>query len=101
MATQSIVAPHDSTFKGFMSKVDNARDFFEVHLPNRIKHLCNFDTLKLASASFVDKTLRSRFSDMLYSVQTLMGKGYFYFLVEHQSSPDKLMGWRMMHYFAR
>ncbi|MDR2243655.1 MAG: Rpn family recombination-promoting nuclease/putative transposase, partial [Providencia alcalifaciens] len=38
MATQSIVAPHDSTFKGFMSKVDNARDFFEVHLPNRIKH---------------------------------------------------------------
>ena len=50
MATQSVVAPHDSTFKGFMSKVDNARDFFEVHLPNRIKHLCNFDTLKLASA---------------------------------------------------
>ncbi|MEX9948335.1 Rpn family recombination-promoting nuclease/putative transposase [Providencia sp. wls1919] len=98
MATQSIVAPHDSTFKGFMSKVDNARDFFEVHLPNRIKHLCNFDTLKLASASFVDKTLRSRFSDMLYSVQTLKGKGYFYFLVEHQSSPDKLMGWRLMHY---
>jgi predicted transposase/invertase (TIGR01784 family) len=81
-----------------MSKVDNARDFFEVHLPNRIKHLCNFDTLKLASASFVDKTLRSRFSDMLYSVQTLRGKGYFYFLVEHQSSPDKLMGWRLMHY---
>lgn len=98
MATQSIVAPHDSTFKGFMSKVDNARDFFEVHLPNRIKHLCNFDTLKLASASFVDKTLRSRFSDMLYSVQTLKGKGYFYFLVEHQSFPDKLMGWRLMHY---
>ncbi|CAG9413572.1 Rpn family recombination-promoting nuclease/putative transposase [Providencia alcalifaciens] len=98
MATQSIVAPHDSTFKGFMSKVDNARDFFEVHLPHRIKHLCNFDTLKLASASFVDKTLRSRFSDMLYSVQTLKGKGYFYFLVEHQSSPDKLMGWRLMHY---
>ncbi|HHR5884674.1 TPA: Rpn family recombination-promoting nuclease/putative transposase [Providencia alcalifaciens] len=98
MTMQLIARPHDSAFKGFMSKVDNARDFFEIYLPNRIKPLCNLDTLKLASASFIDKTLRSRFSDMLYSVQTLKGKGYFYLLVEHQSTPDKLMGWRLMHY---
>lgn len=61
MTMQLIARPHDSAFKGFMSKVDNARDFFEIYLPNRIKPLCNLDTLKLASASFIDKTLRSRF----------------------------------------
>ncbi len=37
--------PHDSAFKGFMSKIENARDFFDIHLPMHIKQLCNFDTL--------------------------------------------------------
>lgn len=35
---------------------------------------------------------------MLYTVETQQGEGYIYMLVEHQSTPDKLMGWRMMHY---
>ncbi|GAB1437493.1 Rpn family recombination-promoting nuclease/putative transposase [Providencia sp.] len=37
-------------------------------------------------------------SDVLYSVQTTLGQSYFYLLVEHQSTPDKLMAWRLMHY---
>ncbi|MGL5954190.1 MAG: Rpn family recombination-promoting nuclease/putative transposase [Providencia rustigianii] len=98
MANNLSSTPHDSAFKGFMTKLDNARDFFDIYLPSRIKRLCYFDTLSLTSASFVDKTLRSRLSDMLYSVETERGEGYLYLLVEHQSTPDKLMGWRLMHY---
>lgn len=90
--------PHDSAFKGFMSKVENARDFFDIHLPDHIKQLCNFDTLAITNSSFIDKQLRSRLSDVLYSVETQQGEGYLYMLVEHQSPPDKLMGWRMMYY---
>ncbi|WP_290604052.1 Rpn family recombination-promoting nuclease/putative transposase [Arsenophonus sp. ENCA] len=37
-------------------------------------------------------------SDILYSVSTTKGKGYFYLLIEHQSTPDKLMAWRLMRY---
>ncbi|MEW2739926.1 Rpn family recombination-promoting nuclease/putative transposase [Providencia rettgeri] len=90
--------PHDSVFKGFMSKISNARDFFDVHLPVNIKQLCNFDTLELTNSSFIDLKLRSRLSDVLYSVETAHGDGYIYVLVEHQSVPDKLMPWRLMHY---
>ncbi|EMT6574713.1 Rpn family recombination-promoting nuclease/putative transposase [Providencia rettgeri] len=90
--------PHDAAFKGFMSKIDNARDFFYIHLPDHIKQLCDFDTLTITNSSFIDKQLRSRLSDVLYSVGTQQGEGYLYMLVEHQSTPDKLMSWRMMHY---
>ncbi|UNH26600.1 Rpn family recombination-promoting nuclease/putative transposase [Moellerella wisconsensis] len=89
---------HDGAFKGFMTQVDSARDFFEIHLPEHIKSLCDFSTLALTNSSFIDKQLRSRLSDVLYSVHTTQGEGYIYLLVEHQSSPDKLMAWRLIHY---
>ncbi|OBY34650.1 transposase [Providencia rettgeri] len=81
-----------------MTNIANARDFFEIHLPEHIKSLCDFNTLSLTNSSFIDKQLRSRLSDVLYSVRTSQGEGYIYLLVEHQSTPDKLMAWRLMHY---
>lgn len=90
--------PHDATFKGFLNQVDNARDFFDIYLPKNVKSLCNLNTLTLTNSSFIDNKLRSRLSDVLYSVKTDVGDGYFYLLVEHQSTPDKLMSWRLMHY---
>nr|ELR5039378.1 Rpn family recombination-promoting nuclease/putative transposase [Providencia stuartii]ELR5082375.1 Rpn family recombination-promoting nuclease/putative transposase [Providencia stuartii] len=89
---------HDAAFKSFMSQVENAKDFFHFHLPEHISTLCDFNTLTLTNSSFVDKQLRSWLSDVLYSVQTTEGDGYIYLLVEHQSTPDKLMAWRLMHY---
>ncbi|WP_187654671.1 Rpn family recombination-promoting nuclease/putative transposase [Xenorhabdus sp. PB62.4] len=90
--------PHDATFKGFMARIENARDFFDIHLPDKIKKLCDFNTLRLTNSSFIDSQLRSRMSDVLYSVKTQQGDGYIYVLVEHQSTPDKMMAWRMIHY---
>lgn len=98
MTNNASSIPHDAAFKGFMTKQSNARDFFELHLPEHIKHLCDFDTLSLINSAFIDSKLRTRFSDVLYSVQTKAGDSYIYLLVEHQSTPDKLMGWRLMHY---
>ncbi|WGL93931.1 Rpn family recombination-promoting nuclease/putative transposase [Arsenophonus nasoniae] len=37
-------------------------------------------------------------SDILYSVNTQQGQGYVYLLIEHQSTPDKLIAWRLMRY---
>ncbi|EPL9568598.1 Rpn family recombination-promoting nuclease/putative transposase [Providencia rettgeri] len=98
MKGKSVSAAHDAAFKGFMTNIDSARDFFEIHLPEHIKSLCDFNTLTLTNSSFIDKQLRSRLSDILYSVQTTRGQGYLYLLVEHQSTPDKLMAWRLIHY---
>ncbi|CAK8742636.1 hypothetical protein SODG_005890 [Sodalis praecaptivus] len=37
-------------------------------------------------------------SDILYSVNANGVDGYVYCLIEHQSTPDKLMAWRLMRY---
>jgi hypothetical protein len=55
-------------------------------------------TLKLESGSFVEDDLRQYFSDVLYSLKTTGGDGYVHVLIEHQSSPDKHMAFRLIRY---
>ncbi|ENI3242201.1 Rpn family recombination-promoting nuclease/putative transposase [Salmonella enterica] len=90
---------HDGLFKFFLREPDTARDFLAVHLPADIRAQVRLDTLKLEPGSFVDQTLRELHSDVLYSVETEEGHaGYIYCLLEHQSTADRMMAWRMMCY---
>ncbi|EEI4449775.1 Rpn family recombination-promoting nuclease/putative transposase [Salmonella enterica] len=90
---------HDGLFKLFLREPDTARDFLAVHLPADIRSQVRLDTLKLEPGSFVDQKLRELHSDVLYSVETAEGHaGYIYCLVEHQSTADRMMAWRMMRY---
>ncbi len=90
--------PHDAIFKAFLSRPETARDFIEIHLPPSLVKLCNLDTLHLESSSFVEENLRQYYNDVLYSVETTKGCGYIYVLIEHQSSPDENMAFRMLRY---
>ncbi|EFS5307336.1 Rpn family recombination-promoting nuclease/putative transposase, partial [Salmonella enterica] len=47
---------------------------------------------------FVEDDLRQYFSDVLYSLKTTAGDGYIHVLVEHQSTPDKHMAFRLIRY---
>ncbi|EMZ8851986.1 Rpn family recombination-promoting nuclease/putative transposase [Salmonella enterica] len=90
---------HDGLFKLFLREPDTARDFLAAHLPADIRAQVRLDTLKLEPGSFVDQKLRELHSDVLYSVETAEGHaGYIYCLVEHQSTADRMMAWRMMRY---
>lgn len=90
--------PHDATFKQFLTNPDTARDFMQLHLPGELRELCDLTTLKLESGSFIEEDLRAYFSDVLYSVKTRVGEGYIHVLIEHQSSADKHMAFRLMRY---
>ena len=90
--------PHDAVFKTFLSRVETARDFIEIHLPPALIQVCKLDTLRLESGSFLEDDLRPYYSDILYSLETNRGPGYIHVLIEHQSSPDKLMAFRLMRY---
>ncbi|MGL4682591.1 MAG: Rpn family recombination-promoting nuclease/putative transposase, partial [Hafnia alvei] len=90
--------PHDAIFKTFMSHTETVRDFLGIHLPANLLAICDLQTLQLESGSFVDEELRSSYSDILWSLQTRKGRGYVYALIEHQSSPDKHMAFRLMRY---
>uniref|UniRef100_UPI00073FFE01 Rpn family recombination-promoting nuclease/putative transposase n=1 Tax=Candidatus Williamhamiltonella defendens TaxID=138072 RepID=UPI00073FFE01 len=90
--------PHDAVFKQFLSEKETAKDFFEIWLPDEIKELCDFTTMKVESGSFIDEDMKAYQNDILYSLRTQKGKGYLYVLIESQSTPDKLMAWRLMRY---
>lgn len=90
--------PHDAIFKQFLRHKAIARDFLQAHLPGELLAQCKLETLQLASGSFVEENLRASYSDILYSLQTRDGPGYIYVLIEHQSTPDKLMPFRLMRY---
>lgn len=94
----STSTPHDAVFKKFLRHADTARDFLDIHLPSSLRQLCDLETLRLESASFIEEDLRACYSDVLWSLKTTAGEGYIYVVIEHQSSPDAHMAFRLMRY---
>jgi len=91
--------PHDLAFKQFLAHPETARDFMHLHLPAELQAVCDFSTLRLESGSFVEDSLRPYFSDVLYSLRTTTDdEGYIHVLIEHQSTPDKHMAFRLLRY---
>lgn len=90
--------PHDGLFKTFLTDPAVARDFLAIHLPPALLQICDLNTLQLTSGSFIEEDLRTWFADVLYSLKTINGEGYIYALIEHQSSPDRHMAFRLMRY---
>ena len=90
--------PSRCGIQNFSLRVETARDFIEIHLPPSLMQICKLDTLRLESGSFIEDDLRPFYSDILYSLETTSGCGYVHVLIEHQSSPDKLMAFRLMRY---
>ncbi len=66
----NLSTPHDTVFRQFLTHPDIARDFFELYLPEEFRPLCDLDTLKLESGSFVEDDLHPFFSDVVYSLKT-------------------------------
>lgn len=71
---------------------------FEIHLPSTLRQICNLNTLRLESGSFIEEDLRPHYSDILWSLETSEGEGYIYVVIEHQSTPDAHMAFRLMRY---
>ncbi|EAP9506996.1 Rpn family recombination-promoting nuclease/putative transposase [Salmonella enterica] len=93
---------HDPLFKLFLREPVTARDFLEAHLPEDIRSLVHLDTLRLESGSYVDEELKELHSDILYSVKMAEDAHcLLYCIVEHQSTEDEMMAWRMMKYTIR
>lgn len=90
--------PHDAVFKQFLTDPVSARDFMQLHLPTHLQAICDFTTLKLESGSFIEESLRPYYSDVLYSLKTKTGEGYIHVLIEHQSTPDRHMAFRLLRY---
>ncbi len=98
MPNKTIHSAHDKVFKAFLTVPQTAREFLDIYLPQSLKSQCDLSSLKLQPESLIEEDLQTRYSDVLYSLKTTSGQGYVYCLIEHQSSPDKHMAFRLMQY---
>jgi len=91
-------SPHDAFFCKMMSDQRVAKDFMLQYLPKRILEKVDLNTLKKIDSHFINKNLQRQTSDVLFSVFFGGSPGYIYVLVEHQSTPQKLMPFRIVSY---
>jgi predicted transposase/invertase (TIGR01784 family) len=92
---------HDAFVKKFMSRKEVATEFFAANLPQDILKITDLSSFKQEKSDFIDNTLGHGIVDLLYSVKFNNQTGYVSVLLEHQSTPDKLMTFRIQKYMLR
>ena len=101
--------PHDKIVKLGFSNITIAQGFLADNLPTAIKKVINLKTLRPIKTSFIDKHLKETFCDMAFDclfkdkgknkgIDKSIDRMKLVILVEHQSTPDRLMPFRVTHY---
>ena len=94
--------PHDALVKWAFGVPERAADELRAVLPPAFASALDWTTLHLEPGTQVDKELTERHTDLLFSVRTAGGAtALLYVLLEHQSSADTLMPWRLLRYVTR
>ncbi len=97
----SIVKQHDEFARKYLINLEAGKEFLETYLPSEIKDKCNLDSLIISSGSYIEDDLKAHVSDVVYKFdlkENTGGCAYVYALIEHQSSPLKLMPFRVLCY---
>src|SRR5438132_5055585 len=100
---EEIHHPHNMMVRAVLSDLAEATSFLQQHLPQEVSQVLNWSTLRLLEGSFVDEDLRASEADFLYQIEHGSGEGsvWLYVLLEHQSTPDRWMRFRLLKYCCR
>ncbi|MGW6423141.1 Rpn family recombination-promoting nuclease/putative transposase [Nocardia sp. NPDC055053] len=93
-------SPHDALCRRILGRPENAASELRSQLPEAFVAQADWSTLRLLPSGYVSAHLRSRYGDLLFSVEVEEQPTFVYCLVEHQSRPDKLMALRLAEYMV-
>lgn len=94
----SELQPHDALFKETFSSPTNAASHLRAFLPPPLAERIDWTSLQAESTEFLVHHLETVQSDVLLSGRIDGRRGFVYVLYEHQSTPDRLMAFRMQEY---
>ncbi len=94
-------APHDTLFRLAFEQVQNAAGLLRALLPPALVAAVDWSSLELTDGSYVDPELRTLENDLVFSARLQEREAFFYLLVEHQSTADPWMVWRLWRYVTR
>jgi recombination-promoting nuclease RpnB len=89
---------HDQFFRTAMSDKRVARDFLMAWLPNALCQSIDFNQLEIQPRSHINDVRKESAVDVLFKTTVEGHEAYIYLLLEHQSTPDPLMPFRMLKY---
>lgn len=96
--SQSVIHHHDQFFHDMMIDKRVARDFVESHLPSDILAKIDLDHLELQPTILSDETRHGGAADVIFRTRIDGREGFIFILAEHQSTPDRLMPFRIVYY---
>lgn len=92
--------PHDALFKHTLSDRRNALDLFRRGLPALAKAI-DPRSLAVETPNFIDEELRESYTDLLFSARIGKKPVLAYLLIEHSSTVDPFLPFRLLKYVAR
>src|SRR6266581_5401293 len=100
---EDIHHPHDLMVRAVLSDVTEAISFLQAHVSEEVSQGLNWSTLRLVEGSFVDEDLRGSEAALLYEFARVSDQEtvWVYVLLEHQSTPDRWMRFRLLKYCCR
>jgi recombination-promoting nuclease RpnB len=89
---------HDQFFRNAMSNKKVAREFLKTWLPADLCKLVDFNHLEIQPRSYINDLRQESEVDVLFKTIIDGKEAYLYLLLEHQSTPDPLMPFRLLKY---
>ena len=96
---------HDSYFRFVMQHLIAAQQFLDWFAPDFIINNIDLNSLTFVDTSYVNKSLKKTFSDVVFDCkykvtgsETKWQAGKIVILIEHQSTPEKLLPIRVYNY---
>lgn len=80
---------------------ENAASELRAVLPPGVAARLDLSLLRQVPGTFIDEALRQKHADLLFTAPMDGQDALVYVLVEHQSSSDPIMPWRMLRYIGR
>ncbi|HLM45754.1 MAG TPA: Rpn family recombination-promoting nuclease/putative transposase, partial [Myxococcaceae bacterium] len=94
--------PHDLFARFTFSHPERAEAELRAVLPPHVVSEVDWSSLRREPGSVVDPELRETESDLLFTARLREGGSLLlYVLLEHQSTVDRWMAWRMLRYVVR
>lgn len=89
---------HDSLFRRLFADRSIAADVIRGALPADVAAMLDLTQLELRPTAYVDESLRTFHSDLVFGAKLAGRDALVLLLVEHQSRPDERMPFRLLQY---
>ncbi len=93
--------PHDALVRAILGQTEHAVGILRGLVPAGVADRADWSQLRLQSGSYVDSELRATESDLLFRLPVAGHQAFLYLLLEHQSTPDARLAFRLLRYQVR